>query len=80
MNSSDIHAVRFVDDGFPEAQDYANNYHPLPQRHKNTMRPRSLKATLRLLRRSLRQLLTTSGRRGNQSVGTGTQATLARGS
>lgn len=78
MNRTDRHPVRFVDDGYPEAQDYASNYRVLPKRHTSRMRPRSLRATLRLLRRRWATLLGTSGRRGSQTAGTRTPATLAR--
>lgn len=73
-----MQAVRFVDNGFPEAHEYASNYHTQALRHKDTMRPRTLHATLRLLRRTLRKLTATSGPRGNQSAGTRTPATLAQ--
>ncbi len=78
MNRTDIQPVHFVDDGYPEAQDYANNYIVLPQRHDRNRRPRTLRATRRLLRRRLRKLVVTIGQRGIRIAGTRTPATPAQ--
>jgi hypothetical protein len=75
MNRTDLQRVQFVDDGFPDAQDYANNYIVLPQLKGRASRPRTLRATLRLLRRRVGQRIATIGLQGNRSAGTRTDPT-----
>lgn len=54
MKSSELKPVRFVDDGYPEAREYANNYLAMPmQQHRLGHSTTSLRAVLRWLRRRL---------------------------
>ena len=56
MKCSERRPVRFVDDGYPEAREYANNYQRLPvKRRLREHRTTTVRAVLRLLRRRLRQ-------------------------
>jgi len=75
--------VRFVDDGYPEAREYDNNY-VVVRSHQRAVAPehslpRALRAGRVAIKRTLRQLKAKlTGRPGSRSAGTRTPAASAQ--
>lgn len=58
MNRTGQSPVQFVDDGYPEAQDYDNNYIPVASHKRPAAAERSVTKTIRVFFRLARQRLT----------------------